>query len=70
MSDQHLGKLTYIRIYSGTLNAGSSVLNSVKGRRERIGKIYQMHANKREERPAAIGRPDRGGDGAQGHHHR
>jgi elongation factor G len=54
MSDQHLGKLTYIRIYSGTLNAGSSVINSVKGRRERIGKIYQMHANKREERPAAI----------------
>ena len=54
MSDQHLGKLTYIRIYSGTLNAGSSVLNSVKGRRERIGKIYQMHANKREERPTAI----------------
>jgi elongation factor G len=54
MSDQHLGKLTYIRIYSGTLNSGSSVLNSVKGRRERIGKIYQMHANKREERPVAI----------------
>jgi elongation factor G len=54
MSDQHLGKLTYIRIYSGTLNSGSSVLNSIKGRRERIGKIYQMHANKREERPAAI----------------
>jgi elongation factor G len=54
MSDQHLGKLTYIRIYSGTLNAGSSVLNSVKGRRERVGKIYQMHANKREERPTAI----------------
>jgi elongation factor G len=53
MSDQHLGKLTYIRIYSGTLNAGSSVLNAVKGRRERIGKIYQMHANKREERPTA-----------------
>ncbi len=54
MSDQHLGKLTYIRIYSGTLEAGKSVLNSTKGRRERIGKIYQMHANKREERPAAI----------------
>jgi elongation factor G len=54
VSDQHLGKLTYIRIYSGTLNAGSPVINSVKGRRERIGKIYQMHANKREERPAAI----------------
>jgi len=54
MSDQHLGKLTYIRIYSGTLEAGKSVLNSTKGRRERIGKIYQMHANKREERPSAI----------------
>ena len=54
MSDQHLGKLTYIRIYSGTLEAGKSVLNSTKGRRERIGKIYQMHANKREERPTAI----------------
>jgi elongation factor G len=53
MADQHLGKLTYIRIYSGTINAGSSVLNSIKGRRERIGKIYQMHANKREERPSA-----------------
>jgi len=54
MSDQHLGKLTYIRVYSGTLESGSSVLNSTKGRKERIGKIYQMHANKREERPSAI----------------
>jgi elongation factor G len=53
MSDQHLGKLTYIRVYSGTLESGSAVLNSTKGRRERIGKIYQMHANKREERPTA-----------------
>jgi elongation factor G len=54
MSDPHLGKLTYIRIYSGTLETGTQVLNSTKGRRERIGKIYQMHANKREERPWAI----------------
>jgi elongation factor G len=54
MSDPHLGKLTYIRIYSGTLETGTQVLNSTKGRRERIGKIYQMHANKREERPSAI----------------
>ncbi|HWF81158.1 MAG TPA: elongation factor G [Streptosporangiaceae bacterium] len=54
MSDQHLGKLTYLRIYSGTLEAGTSVLNSTKGRKERIGKIYQMHANKREERPTAV----------------
>jgi elongation factor G len=54
MSDPHLGKLTYIRIYSGTLETGTQVLNSTKGRKERIGKIYQMHANKREERPVAI----------------
>ena len=54
MSDQHLGKLTYIRIYSGKLDSGSQVLNSTKGRKERIGKIYQMHANKREERPTAV----------------
>src|SRR5499427_6625787 len=54
MSDQHLGKLTYLRVYSGTVQVGSSVLNSTKGRKERIGKIYQMHANKREERPSAV----------------
>jgi len=48
-SDPHLGKLTYIRIYSGTMTAGSQVLNSTKGNKERIGKIYRMHANKREE---------------------
>ncbi|MBE3013660.1 elongation factor G [Microbispora sp. NEAU-D428] len=53
MSDPHLGKLTYIRVYSGTLEAGTTVVNSVKGKKERIGKIYQMHANKREERPTA-----------------
>ncbi|WP_157252539.1 elongation factor G [Nonomuraea typhae] len=53
MSDPHLGKLTYLRIYSGQLETGSQVLNPVKGRKERIGKIYQMHANKREERPTA-----------------
>jgi elongation factor G len=50
-TDQHLGKLTYIRVYSGRLEAGSPVLNSTKDRKERIGKIFQMHANKREERP-------------------
>jgi elongation factor G len=50
-ADPHLGKLTYIRIYSGVLNAGTQVLNSTKDRKERIGKIYRMHANKREEIP-------------------
>ncbi|KAF4407812.1 MULTISPECIES: elongation factor G [Streptomyces] len=49
MSDPHLGKLTYVRVYSGRMETGTSVLNSVKGKKERIGKIYRMHANKREE---------------------
>ena len=49
MTDPHLGKLTYIRVYSGRLETGTQVLNSVKDRKERIGKIYRMHANKREE---------------------
>ena len=48
-ADPHLGKLTYIRVYSGRMEAGTQVLNVTKGRKERIGKIYQMHANKREE---------------------
>ena len=54
MADPHLGKLTYLRIYSGRLEAGTQVLNPTKGKKERIGKIYRMHANKREE-IAAIG---------------
>ena len=57
MSDPHLGKLTYVRIYSGTMTAGSAVLNSSKERKERIGKIYRMHANKREE-IASVGAGD------------
>ncbi|HTW13589.1 MAG TPA: elongation factor G, partial [Nocardioides sp.] len=48
-SDPHLGKLIYVRVYSGKLEAGSTVVNSVNGKKERIGKVYQMHANKREE---------------------
>jgi len=56
-TDPHLGKLTYVRVYSGRLEAGSQVLNSVKERKERIGKIYRMHANKREE-ISAVGAGD------------
>ena len=48
-TDPHLGKLIYVRVYSGKLEAGTTVVNSVNGRKERIGKVYQMHANKREE---------------------
>jgi elongation factor G len=49
MADPHLGKLTYLRVYSGRLDTGTTVLNPTKGKKERIGKIYRMHANKREE---------------------
>lgn len=52
MTDPYVGKLTFFRVYSGILNAGSYVLNSTKGKRERIGRILQMHANHREEIPA------------------
>ncbi|MEU6041540.1 elongation factor G [Actinomadura sp. NPDC047616] len=49
MSDPHLGRLVFVRVYSGRLRAGAAVLNPVRGRRERIGKIYRVHANRREE---------------------
>ena len=48
-ADPHLGKLTFVRVYSGVLKSGMQVQNATRGRKERIGKIYQMHANKREE---------------------
>jgi elongation factor G len=65
-NDPYVGKLTFFRVYSGVLASGSYVLNSTKGKRERIGRILQMHANKREEIPevragdiaAAIGLKD------------
>ena len=49
MADPFVGKLAFFRVYSGTLTSGSYVYNSVKGKKERIGRILQMHANKREE---------------------
>jgi elongation factor G len=51
MADPYVGKLTYFRVYSGTLSAGSRVLNVSTGRTERIGRILMMHANEREEVP-------------------
>jgi elongation factor G len=54
MTDPHLGKLTYARVYSGKLGAGSQVINSTKDRKERVGRILQMHANHREDRDAAF----------------
>ncbi|MBT2644506.1 elongation factor G [Bacillus sp. ISL-41] len=49
MTDPYVGKLTFFRVYSGTLDSGSYVQNSTKGKRERIGRILQMHANSRQE---------------------
>ncbi len=54
MTDPHLGKLTYARVYSGKLATGSQVINSSKDRKERVGRILQMHANHREDREAAF----------------
>jgi len=54
MSDPYVGKLTYFRVYSGSLAAGATVLNSTKGRKERIGRILQMHANHREDKQAVF----------------
>jgi elongation factor G len=67
-SDPHVGKLTYMRVYSGTLKSGSYVTNTTKGKRERIGRLLQLHANSREQRDevyagelvAAIGLSDTG----------
>ncbi len=49
MTDPFVGQLTFVRVYSGVLESGSTVLNSVKGKKERIGRILQMHANERQE---------------------
>ena len=70
VSDPHLGKLTFVRVYSGRLEAGTAVLNSVKGKKERIGKIYRMHANKREEIDVGGRRRHRRRHGPEADHHR
>mgnify|MGYP002237637396 FL=1 len=49
MTDPFVGRLTFFRVYSGVLQSGSYVLNTSKGKRERIGRILQMHANSRQE---------------------
>ncbi len=54
MSDPYVGKLTYFRVYSGSLSAGSQVLNATKDRKERVGRILQMHANHREDKEAVF----------------
>ena len=54
MSDPHVGKLTYFRVYSGTLAKGGAVTNSSKDRKERVGRLLQMHANHREDKEAVF----------------
>jgi elongation factor G len=54
MSDPYVGKLTYFRVYSGTLKAGSHVYNATKDRKERVGRLLQMHANHREDKQAVF----------------
>jgi elongation factor G len=49
MTDQHVGQLVFLRVYSGTLEAGSGVYNSTRGKKERVGRLLRMHANKKEE---------------------
>jgi elongation factor G len=49
MADKHLGQLAFVRVYSGTVTAGSYVYNSIKGNKERVGRLMRMHANKRED---------------------
>ena len=54
MSDPYVGKLTYFRVYSGKMNAGSAMLNATKDKKERAGRILQMHANHREDKDAVF----------------
>ena len=49
MNDQHVGQLVFLRVYSGTLPSGSAVFNSTKDKKERVGRLLRMHANKKEE---------------------
>ena len=49
MTDPYVGQLTFLRVYSGVLNSGDTVYNAIKGKKERIGRILQMHANQRDE---------------------
>ena len=70
MTDPYVGKLTYLRVYSGTLTKGSGVLNSTKDRKERVGRILQMHANHREDLDAAFAGDIVAAVGPQADHHR
>ena len=70
MADKHLGQLAFVRIYSGTVKSGSYVYNTIKGQKERVGRLMLMHANKREDVEAAVGRRNRCYRRNEKRHHR
>ena len=62
MSDPYVGRLTYLRVYSGSIGTGSNIINATKDRKERLGRLLMMHANHREDvetasRPATSSPP-------------
>ena len=70
MNDPFVGSLTFVRLYSGTLKKGDSILNSTKGKRERVGRMMMMHSNNREEIEAAYAGGHRGTCWSEGEHYR
>ena len=69
MTDPFVGQLTFFRVYSGVLKSGDTIYNSIKGKKERIGRIVQMHANQREEIKEVLRRRHRRGRGPEGRDH-
>ena len=70
MTDPFVGQLTFVRVYSGVLKSGDSVYNPIRGKKERIGRILQMHANQREEIKEILRRRHRRLRRPEGRHHR
>ena len=70
MTDPFVGSLTFFRVYSGVLNSGDAVYNPVKSKKERVGRILQMHSNERERDQGSARRRHRRGRGSEGRHHR
>ena len=69
-SHPFFGKLTYVRVYSGAVPSGAQVINSTKGKKERIGKLFQMHSNKENPVDDGVRRPHLRDDRPEGHHDR
>ena len=70
MTDPYVGRLSFFRVYSGTLNTGSAVLNATKNKRERVGRLLQMHANHREDLETVYAGDIAAMRGPEEHHHR